>query len=152
MKNLIFSLVALFCAVLPSFAQNALNDSPDNIVGTYYAVQSGNESKVKISKAADGSYSARIIWVKNSVDPATGKKYTDVKNPNRALRDTPCDQIQVFWGLKYNADKKCWMNGKIYDPTRGLNANCNVEFAADGRLKIRGQVMGIGETVYWKKL
>lgn len=152
MKRLIFSVLLILTAILPSFAQNALNDAGDNIIGTYYAVQAGNESKVKIFKASDGTYSCQIIWVKNSVNPATGEKYTDIKNPDKSLRNTPCDQIVIFRGLKYNAEKKRWENGKIYDPTRGLKANATASFEPDGRLKLRGSVMGIGESVYWKKL
>ncbi|MCQ2142934.1 MAG: DUF2147 domain-containing protein [Bacteroidales bacterium] len=151
MKRLIFSIFALVLA-LPLLSQNPLNNDAANIVGDYYAIQSGNESKVRIFLAEDGTYTGQIFWVKDSVDPATGKKYGDPKNPDKSLRSVPCDQIVLFKGLKYNPGKKQWDSGKIYDPTRGIRANCTVCFAPDGRLKIRGSVMGIGETVYWKKL
>jgi uncharacterized protein (DUF2147 family) len=54
--------------------------------------------------------------------------------------------------LKYNKKKCRWEDGKIYDPTRGIKANCQGEFTDDGRLKIRGSLLGIGETVYWTRL
>ena len=53
-----------------------------------------------------------------NIDPATGKKILDAKNPDKSLRNTPCDQIVIFNGLKYNASKRQWDGGKIYDPQR----------------------------------
>lgn len=151
MKRLILSVFAIIMAA-PLFGQNPLNNNSESILGTYYAVQSGNESKVKIYLAEDGTFTGQIFWVKDSIDPATGKKFCDPKNPDKSLRSVPCDQIVLFKGLKYNPEKKQWDSGRIYDPTRGIRANCTVCFAPDGRLKIRGSVMGIGETVYWDKL
>jgi hypothetical protein len=31
-------------------------------------------------------------------------------------------------------------------------ANCTCEFLQDGRLKVRGSILGIGESVYWQPL
>lgn len=153
MKRLIITTLAALCCLGGSlFAQNSANDDADAIIGNYYAVQAGNESKVKIFKAEDGTFTGQIYWVKDCVDPATGKKFGDPKNPDKSLRSVPCDQIVLIKRLKYNPAKKQWDGGKIYDPTRGINANCTICFDASGKLKIRGQVMGIGETVYWDKL
>ena len=149
MKRLIFVISAL-CVLCPLFAQNKLNDSADSIVGTYFAVQSGENSKVKISKNSDGSYKCQVIWVEN--DMVNGAKLLDPKNPDKSLRNVPCDKIVLFNGLKYNAEKKQWDGAKIYDPTRGIKANATALFQADGRLCIKGTVLGIGEKVYWKKL
>ena len=148
----IFAAVAaiLFCA-LPSFAQGKLNESADNILGKYRAVQGGEVSNTQVSKEADGTYTIKVIWLENDKE-ANGQKKLDVKNPDKSLRNVPADKIVLVKGLKYNKDKKQWGDAKIYDPTRGIKANCTVKFTDDGRLSIRGQVMGIGETVYWTKL
>ena len=132
-------------------AQNALNDAADNIVGVYQGTQNGDKFKAKIVKLTNGKYRGQIIWMQNPND-ANGKKRLDKKNPDEKLRNTPCDQIVLFSGLEYNAKKKRWDGTKIYDPQRGMKANLTVEFDKDGRLKLRGSILGIGETVYWTKL
>ncbi|MBO7465947.1 MAG: hypothetical protein J6T56_08900 [Bacteroidales bacterium] len=33
-----------------------------------------------------------------------------------------------------------------------FRANMTAEFTADGQLRIRGTLLGIGETIYWQKL
>ena len=151
MKHILTILACAIAAILPSAAQSALNDKGDNIVGDYYVVQNGDESKVRFTKNADGTYKCQITWLKNDKD-AKGNKALDDKNPDKSLRSTPADKIVLINGLKYNADKKQWDGAKIYDPQRGLKANVTASFTPDGRLKLRGSVMGIGETVYWKKL
>ncbi len=126
-------------------------DSADAILGTYSSVQAGYEYKARISRKDDGTYIARVIWVKNSIDPVTGEKIKDKKNPNKALRNIPCDRIVLMDGLRYNAEKNQWGDTKIYDPQRGIRANVVVRFAPDGRLAVKGSLMGISETVYWKR-
>ena len=151
MKKFFFSVALALAAILPSAAQNALNDKGDSILGEYYLVQNGDESKVRFTKNADGTYKCQIFWLKNDKD-ASGKKYLDEKNPDKSLRSTPADQVVLINGLKYNAEKKQWDGAKIYDPQRGLKANVTAVFVSDKKLKLRGSVMGIGETVYWNKL
>ena len=98
---------------------------------------------------SDGTYQGQVMWLEISCDK-NGNKLLDVKNPDKSLRNTPCDQIVLFSGLKYNAKKQCWDGAKIYDPQRGLRANMTAEFTKEGKLKIRGSLMGIGESVYWQ--
>lgn len=148
--TLAIAALLLFCT-LPSYAQSALNDDADSIVGTYFASHAGEDSKVSFTKSDDGTYMAQVIWCAIDKDP-DGNKYLDVKNPDKSLRNTPCDQIVLIKGLKYNATKKVWNGAKIYDPTRGIKASATVKFLPNGDLSIRGTVMGIGETVVWQRL
>ena len=57
-KYLMMMLMTIVC-FMSATAQN----TADKIVGTYKAVQAGNESKVKIFKH-NGGYRAQIIWLK----------------------------------------------------------------------------------------
>lgn len=147
------SLIVLAVMALLPFvceAQNALNSNPDSVVGVFY-VPGENDSKVEFTKNADGSYDGAVIWMKSPIDPSTGKVWCDVKNPDRSLRGRSCMGLKVIEGLKYDPAKKCWGGTKIYDPNRGIRANVRINFTADGRLCIKGTVLGIGETVYWKR-
>lgn len=142
-------IIGLF-ATMGVAAQGSLNNAGDNIVGIYIGSQNGDKFKAKIVKLTNGTYRGQVVWMEKDKD-ANGNKRLDTKNPDKSLRNTPCDQIVLFSGLEYNAKKKRWDGTKIYDPQRGMRANLTVEFEKDGRLKLRGSILGIGETVYWTK-
>ena len=84
---------------------------------------------------------------------ADGKtKRKDVKNPDKALRNVPVDQIVLVKGLKYDAESKSWGGAKIYDPTKGLKVNATAEFETADKLKLRGTILGMGVTLYWVRI
>lgn len=149
MKRILTLLLTLLC-VSPIIAQNSLNDKADNIIGTYSGKQGDDRFKVKIVKLTDGTYRGQVIWMERDKDEK-GNKILDSKNPDKSLRNRPADQIVLFSGLKYNEKKHRWNDTKIYDPQRGMKAHMTAEFAADGRLRIKGSILGISESVYWTK-
>ena len=130
--------------------ENGLNVSAEEIIGTYYVSHGGENSKVRIYAAQDGSFTAQIIWVEDRLD-SDGNVRLDEKNPDKSLRTTPCDQITIIEGLEFNPAKKRWDKGKIYDPTRGIRANVSCVFVSPDSLKVRGTLMGFGETIYWTR-
>ena len=134
--------------LLPLFA---MAQNPDRIVGVYYTAHQGEESKIRVFKEDDGSYTAQVIWVRDNLDE-NGEVEKDVKNPDKSKRDTPCDQIVLIEKMSYDSKKNSWTNAKIYDPVRGIKANADCSFTPEGRLKVRGSLMGFGMSVYWDKL
>ena len=152
MKRLSSMVLLLFVGLAGLHAQNSLNGKPDAVVGTYRVVHDGEVSKVRVYKCSDGSYAAQCIYLQDSIDKKSGKIRLDTKNPDKNLRNVPCNKIVILRDLRYNAKKQRWDGGRIYDPTRGIKAQCTCEFMPDGRLKLRGSVLGIGETIYWIKL
>ncbi len=144
----ILTIIAMAVLTLSAAAQNSKNDSADSIVGKYESVQAGDAYRVQVTKTSAG-YKAQIYWVKNDLDPKTGEKRLDVKNPDKNLRSVPSDKVVLFTGLQYDAAKKVWNGTKIYDPQRGIKANVTCTFQADGRLSLKGSVLGISETAYW---
>ena len=151
MKRLLLAIAMLVGLCLPAMAQNTLNNSAENIVGTYSGKQGDDRFRARIVKLANGTYRAQVVWLEHDRD-AKGNKILDTKNPDKALRNRPADQIVLFSGLKYNAKKHRWDDTKIYDPQRGIRAKLVAWFAADGRLALKGSLFGISETVYWTKL
>ena len=138
------------CALMVSLGLFAQNDKGDNIVGTYLCGDETDGYRVNITKLGDGSYKGTLCWTADLID-ASGNKKTDVKNPDKALRNVPMDQVVIFSGLKYNADKQHWSDTKIYDPDRGIKVKMTAKFEGAGKLVVRGTVMGIGEKVVWIK-
>lgn len=150
MKKTIFTLICAMMLSIPSFAQS-INKNGDEIIGEYLTDRGGSKSKVRVTKAADGTYTAQMFWVEKPLD-SNGNKRKDVKNPDKALRDTPVDQIVLVKGLKYDAEEKYWGGAKIYDPTKGLKVNATAEFETADKLKLRGTILGMGVTLYWTRI
>ena len=151
MKKFIVAIICALAFAVPSFAQG-LNDKADSIIGEYQTDRGGSKSKGRISKNADGSYDAQVFWVENPYEADGKTKRKDVKNPDKALRNVPVDQIVLVKGLKYDAESKSWGGAKIYDPTKGLKVNATAEFETADKLKLRGTILGMGVTLYWVRI
>ena len=123
------------------------NESGDNIVGLYSTVHGGENTKIRVTKTGD-TYMAQVVWVENRLDKK-GNVRLDEKNPDKSLRSVECDKIVLMKNLKYDSSKKMWGDTKIYDPTRGINANVKCSFSGDGVLIVKGSLLGITATLKW---
>ena len=150
MKRIIFIMLCAVLFTMPSFAQD-INSKGDNIIGEYLSIKDGSQSKIRITKAANGTYTAQVFWIERPLD-SNGNKRKDTKNPDKKLRQVDIDKVVVVQGLKYDADDKEWGDAKIYDPSKGIRVNVTCEFVDAKRLKLRGTIMGIGTTLYWTKI
>ena len=149
MKKILLMILCAF-ALTPAVAQG-LNDKADNILGEYITERGGTKSKVRVTKNTNGTYTAQVYWVEKIYDE-NGNKRKDEKNPDKSLRNVYVDEIVLVKGLKYIAEDKEWGDAKIYDPTMGLKVNATAEFVEPNKLKLRGTILGIGKTLYWKKI
>ena len=123
------------------------NESGDNIVGLYSTVHGGENTKIRVTKTGN-TYMAQVVWVENRLDKK-GNVRLDEKNPDKSLRSVECDKIVLMKNLKYDSSKKMWGDTKIYDPTRGINANVKCSFSDDGVLIVKGSLLGITVTLKW---
>ena len=146
MQKIMLALCELFITLIA----NAQNDKADNILGTYAAGEGKDAYKIQITKLSDGTYQGQICWLATTKDD-DGNVLVDKKNPDKSLRNTPMDKVVLFKGLEYDSDKKQWGDTKIYDPERGIQAKMTAKFENASTLIIRGSVLGIGESVTWKK-
>lgn len=149
MKKIIFTIMCALMVISAS-AQN-LNSKGDNIIGNYLSTKDGVKSKIKITKEANGTYKAQVYWVEKALD-AKGNKRKDVKNPNKSLRNVDIDKVVLIKGLKYDAKDKEWTDSKIYDPGSGKIYSVDIEFKNANTLKVYGNILGIGKTVYWTRI
>lgn len=149
MKKIIFTIMCALMAISAN-AQN-LNSKGDNIIGNYLSTKDGVKSKIKITKEANGTYKAQVYWVERALD-AKGNKRKDVKNPNKSLRNVDIDKVVLIKGLKYDAKDKEWTDSKIYDPGSGKIYSVDIEFKDANTLKVYGNILGIGKTVYWTRI
>lgn len=150
MKKTIFTLISAIMFAIPTFAQE-INKNGDEIIGEYLTDRGGSKSKVRVTKAEDGTYTAQLFWVQNPLDK-NGNKRKDVKNPDKNLRNVDIDKVVVIKGLKFDKSEGEWNGTKIYDPSKGIRVDVEAEFVDAKKLKLFGNIWGIGTTIYWTKL
>lgn len=150
MKKLIFTLLWATMLAMPSFAQS-INKNGDEIIGEYLTDRGGSKSKVRVTKETNGTYTAQIFWVENPLDK-DGNKRKDVNNPDKNLRNVDIDKVVIVKGLKFDKSEGEWNGAKIYDPSKGIRVNVEAEFVDAKKLKLFGNIWGIGTTIYWTKL
>ena len=150
MKKLIFTLLWATMLAMPSFAQS-INKNGDEIIGEYLTDRGGSKSKVRVTKETNGTYTAQIFWVENPLDK-NGNKRKDVNNPDKNLRNVDIDKVVIVKGLKFDKSEGEWNGAKIYDPSKGIRVNVEAEFVDAKKLKLFGNIWGIGTTIYWTKI
>jgi uncharacterized protein (DUF2147 family) len=62
--------------------------------------------------------------------------------------------MEILDGLRYDAQKKEWVNGKIYDASSGRYWSSCAKLLQNGILKVRGfwKVEWIGKSISFKKV
>jgi uncharacterized protein (DUF2147 family) len=108
------------------------------------------DAKILVSKCSSG-ICGTVVWLKEPIDPATGKPQLDDKNKDPALTRRPIIGINIFNGMKPVSEAK-W-SGRIYNADNGETYASDVTLAGSRKLEVRGCVMAIlcgGET--WTKL
>ena len=151
MKSLIIIVFTFLMTILPAFAQEDPNLSADSILGEYEVLHQDEYARVRISRETDSTYMAQVFWIDDMYDKR-GMVRLDEKNPDRSLREVPCNQIVLMTGLKYDAQKQRWGDTKLYDPTRGVRANVTCEFREEKGLRVRISFLCFAQTSWWKKL
>ena len=151
MKKNVYIVFALFAILLLSggkaFSQK---HKAGDIIGIWY-----NEEKTsKLEIYQDGQkFFAKIVWLKEPIDPETGKPKTDKLNPDPKLKNAPRMGLIVVKNMVFNGSDE-WKEGTIYDPNNGKTYSSHIQFGdSPNLLKLRGfiGVSLLGRTTYWMK-
>ena len=142
MKKIVMFLL-LSCFAIAGMAQEA-----NKVAGIWW--NDVKEIKLKI-ELKDGKYIGTIIYMipEKYID---GKSPKDDNNPEEKLRDRPLVGLQILSGLEYDAKKKEWKDGTIYDPKSGNTYSCYAWLGSEDVLKTKGCVAGIrllGRSTEW---
>ena len=131
------AMVTAMLAAVPATAQAA---GPDGI----WLTQAG-DAKVRVGRCGGGVCGV-VVWLKDPIDPATGKAQVDDKNPNPALAKRPIIGLSLFTGMRAAGTNK-W-SGQIYNADDGKTYASNISVAGPDSLKVEGCVGGFcgGET------
>jgi uncharacterized protein (DUF2147 family) len=134
-------IIAIFVALLAAPSARA---QPGGDVGGVWLTQAG-DAKVRVSKCGGGICGV-VIWLKEPINPATGKPQIDDKNPNPALAKRPIIGLSLFAGMHPSAPSK-W-SGEIYNADDGKSYRSNISLASPDALRVEGCVGALcgGET------
>lgn len=169
----IFMFKRIFLVAAPVLAMSgiALAQTPDHAMAGTAQVKSDpsaavlglwttpkDKSRVRIYKAADGTYHGRIIWLKQPDYPAgfhdkslAGKPKVDIHNPKKDLRSRPVMGLDVLAGFKYSPSNHDWRKGKCYDPDDGKTYTCRMWLKNHDTLMVRGYVWIFHKTQEWHR-
>ncbi len=148
MKNF-HRIVLTYLAFLLMGIGFAKANNADALVG-FWKTGEGN-AVVQIYKQGD-AYFGKIVWLKEPIDPTTGKPKIDSKNEDPSLKGRPLLSMVNLRDFKFIKTNH-WEDGKIYDPKSGEDYSCKLTMVDNNTLEVRGYV-GIslfGRTDTWKR-
>ncbi len=103
------------------------------------------DAKVRVSKCGAGICGV-VVWLKDPIDPATGKPQIDDKNPNPALAKRPMIGLVLFSDMPRSGPNK-W-TGQIYNADDGKSYSSSIAVSGPDSLKVEGCIGALcgGET------
>ena len=147
-QSILLTLSVIFMVFISS-AFSVSNNDPDAIVGVW-KTGDGN-AMVRIYKNGE-KYQGKIVWLKEPIDPETGKPKLDKNHSDEASRKRPILGLINIWGFT-QTEKNVWEEGNIYDPKNGSTYSCTIKMTNPKTLEVRGYigVSLIGRTDVWTK-
>ena len=139
--GMVIAVVGVFLAAATVNAQ--AGEGPDGI----WLTQAG-DAKVRVSKCGGGICGV-VVWLKDPIDPATGKPQIDDKNPNPALTRRPIIGLPLFSGMRPAGPNK-W-SGQIYNADDGKTYVSNISIAGPDTLRVEGCVGGFCGGEDWSR-
>jgi uncharacterized protein (DUF2147 family) len=134
-------IVAILTALLVAPATKA---QAGGDVSGIWLTQAG-DAKVRVSKCGGGICGV-VVWLKDPINPATGKPQVDDKNPNPSLAKRPIIGLPLFGGMPPSGPNK-W-SGPIYNADDGNSYASHISVSGPDTLKVEGCVGALcgGET------
>jgi uncharacterized protein (DUF2147 family) len=126
-------IIAILTALLGAPAAKAQAGGDVNGI---WLTQAG-DAKVRVSKCGGGICGV-VVWLKDPIDPATGKPQIDDKNKNPSLAKRRIIGISLFSGMRSTGPNK-W-SGQIYNADDGNSYASNVSVTGPDSLKVEGCV------------
>src|SRR6202790_4981180 len=93
------------------------------------------DAKVRVSKCGGGICGV-VVWLRDPIDPATGKPQIDDKNRNPALAKRPIIGLSLFSSMQPSGPNK-W-SGQIYNADDGNTYASNISVTGSDTLKVEG--------------
>ncbi|HYE46083.1 MAG TPA: sterol desaturase family protein [Caulobacter sp.] len=120
-----------------------------DIAGRWATQGFGSIVEFRPCAGAPDTLCGRIVWLWKCDDPG-GRRRTDTRNPDKALRSRPLVGIEIVRGLRETAPG-VWSGGSIYNPDDGRTYTGTVKVRA-GRLELKGCALNLlCQTQTWRR-
>jgi uncharacterized protein (DUF2147 family) len=136
--------VAILAALLGAMPAQAQSEGDVNGI---WLTQAG-DAKVRVSRCGGGICGV-IVWLKDPINPATGKPQVDDRNHNPSLAKRPMIELPLFSGMQPAGPNK-W-SGQIYNADDGNSYASNISMAGPDTLKVEGCVGGLCGGENWSR-
>lgn len=137
----------LAIACLIAFAPIAWAQAGGEPSGTWLT-QAG-DARVRVSKCGGGICGV-VVWLREPVNPASGKPQVDDKNPNPALAKRPMIGLPLFSGM-HSVGPGRW-SGQIYNADDGSTYASNVSMSGPDTLRVEGCLGAFCGGENWKRV
>lgn len=124
-------------------------DTADAILGVWK--NGSGKGHIQIYKH-NHKYYGKIVWLRDAVDPATGKPKVDRKNTDPGQRSKPLIGLVMLKDFTYDDGE--WNDGRIYNPSDGKEYKAYMKLKDQKTLMVRGYigVSLLGKTDTWTRV
>jgi uncharacterized protein (DUF2147 family) len=106
------------------------------------------DAKIRVAKCGKDTICGTITWLKEPIDPKTGKPQVDDKNKNAELQNRKIIGLRIF-SLALSAED-AW-SGKIYNADDGNEYDAKVTVPEKDKLEVRGCAGAFCGSEIWTK-
>lgn len=103
----------------------------------------------ELGHGAAGTLCGVVAWIRDAVDPTTGRPPVDGKNANPALRSRPIMGLPVLTELRPSSANR-W-DGKVYNIDDGKTYSGKVTLVSGNQLRVEGCVMLMCQGETWTR-
>jgi uncharacterized protein (DUF2147 family) len=139
MKRLHLTIITALFFTTFVFPQKA-----DDILGKY---RLPNNLDIEIFQN-EGIFYGKIIAIGDFDEGQT----TDINNPDASKRDEPLLGMVIIKDLEFDADKKQWVDGKMYGPEKGMVFNLKITGIGKDEIEVVGSKYIFWHTLKWIKI
>ncbi len=106
--------------------------SAEEFVGTWLTEQ--GEANIRVERCG-AQMCGTVVWLREPIDPKTGKPQADDKNPNANLRSRPIIGLRIF---AMDQDATGAWTGSIYNSDDGKNYRGRLSPRGDNEIEVNG--------------
>lgn len=105
------------------------------------------DAQIRVSRCG-AALCGTIVWIKDQVDPKTGRPPVDEANPDPRLRHRPILGLRIFAMTKHEAG---WI-GPIYNSDDGQTYAGKISLRGPGSLKVQGCAGALCGSETWHRI
>jgi uncharacterized protein (DUF2147 family) len=107
------------------------------------------DARIHVSRCG-GGICGRIVWLREPIDPKTGKAQVDDKNPNPALHQRPIIGLSIFSSMQSSGANR-W-SGRIYNADDGQTYRSKIVLRNAAQLEVQGCAGPLCGSEQWRRV